>query len=613
MSKEAIQKILEKYQDVLQMSEIVPNMLRSIGWYFLHFLVWITDLVSNLTIQVLTLFGLLTQDSISKLILEAKPVLISVLALAIIYIGIKLMLGRPINKADIFATLVVAVLFLGSVNIGLQKGSELTKEASKAIENFDPDSKKQTDGTKVGSSMLAKSIVDVQLMAEKGFPDVKTTRNNQKYNNLNASAIKHININQELEEKEIKKKDSKEVLKKKLVVDEAGRQKVEDLEKNWFGLGDEKYYRFHVKWFTAAVGLICLALGHFLAALRVASIALEIIVNKILAIFFSHALQGERLKSTIIDILNGFVSIIMIFFCLFLYKEVVSFLNDKPTGIWLVGLIAATWFMIDGPKSIERKFGYDAGLRSPFYTMAGMYGMGKAATALATNTASGTSSMIKAVRDDFSKSKRNDVNNNSNEQQSKSEQLNKASNNQNTDKQQNVKDNQNIDSNSQVNDRQNNTESNSSHNGQSNSKRQSLDEEMKNSNYGNNTFKGVGESHSQLWANRAPDGGRKKETLNDVIKRTQGEKSNTPKTNQFNTNTPKANPMNAPKAQRKITDNGFSKQQNTSQNNPSPKSYKDVQNVKPVQTNKPVNKSIPKSHVNKPINKNRSKNIKPKR
>ncbi|GAB5812652.1 hypothetical protein JMUB7546_26860 [Staphylococcus aureus] len=39
-----------------------------------------------------------------------------------------------------------------------------------------------------------------------------------------------------------------------------------------------------------------------------------------------------------------------------------------------------------------------------------------------------------------------------------------------------------------------------------NSNRQSLDEEMKNSNYGNNTFKGVGESHSQLWANRAPDG-----------------------------------------------------------------------------------------------------------
>lgn len=609
----ATQKVLEKYQDVLQMSEIVPNMLRSIGWYFLHFLVWITDLVSNLTIQVLTLFGLLTQDSISKLILEAKPVLISVLALAIIYIGIKLMLGRPINKADIFATLVVAVLFLGSVNIGLQKGSELTKEASKAIENFDPDSKKQTDGTKVGSSMLAKSIIDVQLMAEKGFPDVKTTRNNQKYNNLNASTIKHININQELEEKEVKKKESKEILKKKLVVDEAGRQKVEDLDKNWFGLGDEKYYRFHVKWFTAAVGLICLALGHFLAALRVASIALEIIVNKILAIFFSHALQGERLKSTIIDILNGFVSIIMIFFCLFLYKEVVSFLNDKPTGIWLVGLIAATWFMIDGPKSIERKFGYDAGLRSPFYTMAGMYGMGKAATALATNTARGTSSMIKAVRDDFSKSKINDVKNNNNEQQSKSEQLNKASNNQNTDKQQNVTDNQNIDSNSQVNDRQNNTESNSSHNGQSNSNRQSLDEEMKNSNYGNNTFKGVGESHSQLWANRAPDGGRKKETLNDVIKRTQGEKANTPKTNQLNTNTPKANPMNAPKAQRKITDNGFSKQQNTSQNNPSPKSYKDVQNVKPIQTNKPVNKSIPKSHVNKPINKNSSKNIKPKR
>ncbi|EVX08954.1 hypothetical protein U258_02797, partial [Staphylococcus aureus H27761] len=179
MRDSATQKVLEKYQDVLQMSEIVPNMLRWIGWYFLQFLVWITDLVSNLTIQVLTLFGLLTQDSISRLILEAKPVLISVLALAIIYIGIKLMLGRPINKADIFATLVVAVLFLGSVNIGLQKGSELTKEASKAIENFDPDSKKQTDGTKVGSSMLAKSIVDVQLMAEKGFPDVKTTRNNQ--------------------------------------------------------------------------------------------------------------------------------------------------------------------------------------------------------------------------------------------------------------------------------------------------------------------------------------------------------------------------------------------------------------------------------------------------
>ena len=68
MRDSATQKVLEKYQDVLQMSEIVPNMLRWIGWYFLQFLVWITDLVSNLTIQVLTLFGLLTQDSISRLI-----------------------------------------------------------------------------------------------------------------------------------------------------------------------------------------------------------------------------------------------------------------------------------------------------------------------------------------------------------------------------------------------------------------------------------------------------------------------------------------------------------------------------------------------------------------
>ncbi|EVP36100.1 hypothetical protein P319_02790, partial [Staphylococcus aureus M1574] len=38
MRDSATQKVLEKYQDVLQMSEIVPNMLRWIGWYFLQFL-----------------------------------------------------------------------------------------------------------------------------------------------------------------------------------------------------------------------------------------------------------------------------------------------------------------------------------------------------------------------------------------------------------------------------------------------------------------------------------------------------------------------------------------------------------------------------------------------
>ncbi|PTK62051.1 hypothetical protein BUY37_03320 [Staphylococcus cohnii] len=560
LSDKDILGIFENYGNSLEITNIVTSMFRKIGWYFVQFLVWITDLVSNLAINVLTLFGLLSQDSITKLLIEAKPVLISILALSIMYIGFKMMTGRQVNKANIFTAIIVAIIFLGSLNSTMQTGSELAKESSKAVENFDPDSSTQSDdGSKAGSSLLKKNIVDIKYVAEKGFPKLKTTRNNSEYNKLNAKTAKYIDINEGIDAGDVKSKNAKKVLGKKVVVDENGKTTLGKLKDGMFGIGKEQYYRFQVKWFTAIVGLICLALGHFLAALRVASIILELVVTKIIAVGFSYALQGEKLKSTIVDIINGFISIVLIFVCLFIFKEVVGFLNDKPLGVWFIGLIAATFFMIDGPKVIERKFGYDAGLSSPWRSALAMYGAAKAGAGVAGSGIGKASDKIKQSHSNSNKTNSNSNEKSNNETNSRSEALNQQSSNSKNNQESNTRSNgernlneqqtattnvgneTNSRTNQEAQEKQNSetqdVNNRQSANSQSSNTHQTLDQEMKESGHGTNDFKGVGAGHSALWANKPASGSSSlmsEENLQNVEKQINngGSSSNT------TTNTP---------------------------------------------------------------------------
>lgn len=560
LSDKDILGIFENYGNNLEITNIVTSMFRKIGWYFVQFLVWITDLVSNLAINVLTLFGLLSQDSITKLLIEAKPVLISILALSIMYIGFKMMTGRQVNKANIFTAIIVAIIFLGSLNSTMQTGSELAKESSKAVENFDPDSSTQSDdGSKAGSSLLKKNIVDIKYVAEKGFPKLKTTRNNSEYNKLNAKTAKYIDINEGIDAGDVKSKNAKKVLGKKVVVDENGKTTLGKLKDGMFGIGKEQYYRFQVKWFTAIVGLICLALGHFLAALRVASIILELVVTKIIAVGFSYALQGEKLKSTIVDIINGFISIVLIFVCLFIFKEVVGFLNDKPLGVWFIGLIAATFFMIDGPKVIERKFGYDAGLSSPWRSALAMYGAAKAGAGVAGSGIGKASDKIKQSHSNSNKTNSNSNEKSNNETNSRSEALNQQSSNSKNNQESNTRSNgernlneqqtattnvgneTNSRTNQEAQEKQNSetqdVNNRQSANSQSSNTHQTLDQEMKESGHGTNDFKGVGAGHSALWANKPASGSSSlmsEENLQNVEKQINngGSSSNT------TTNTP---------------------------------------------------------------------------
>lgn len=565
--------IFDNYGNSLEITNIVTSMFRTIGWYFVQFLVWITDLVSNLAINILTLFGLLSQDSITKLLIEAKPVLISILALSIMYIGFKMMTGRQVNKANIFTAIIVAIIFLGSLNSTMHTGSELAKESSKAVENFDPDSSTQNDdGSKAGSSLLKKNIVDIKYVAEKGFPKLKTTRNNSEYNKLNAKTAKYIDINEGIDAGDVKSKNAKKVLEKKVVVDENGKTTLGKLKDGMFGIGKEQYYRFQVKWFTAIVGLICLALGHFLAALRVASIILELVVTKIIAVGFSYALQGEKLKSTIVDIINGFISIVLIFVCLFIFKEVVGFLNDKPLGVWFIGLIAATFFMIDGPKVIERKFGYDAGLSSPWRSALAMYGAARVGAGVAGSGIGKASDKIKQAHSNKTSSNSNDKSNN--ETNSRSEALNKQSSNSKNNQESNTSSNgeRNLneqktsttnvgnETNSRTNQEAQDVNNRQSANTQSSNTHQTLDQEMKESGHGTNDFKGVGAGHSALWANKPASGSSSlmsEENLQNLEKQINngGTASNTTTNTPLSSEPINRGPQNTPKQT-----NGFTQQ-----------------------------------------------------
>ncbi|HDG8787378.1 TPA: hypothetical protein PBT85_002525 [Staphylococcus aureus] len=399
---EAIKKMKE-YDQHLEEANPVLDIFRWGCFTIMKWLVDFVDWMSNITHDALTLFGLVNSTEIIKMIKDLEPVIMALFAGTLLYLGIKMMLGSRIKAHDKFVTLIVAIIFLTSLSSTTDRGIDITEKATEDIDNYTSDSSK----TKIGTDILKNSVLDLKYM-DKEMKWKKPSNNNKDgaYNKLTNQSVNYIDINEKIGHGKADTDLGKKITKNKISYDENGKEKLSKLDDGFWGIGATEYYRYSLFFWKGSLGLICTALGYFFAGLAIASIILETIVGLFVAVFGASTLQGDKLKSTIVDILNGLVAIVFVFICMFIFKQLVGFVMNKNMGIYTVGMIAGVKFMIDGPKTVERKFGYDAGLSSPIRSAMAMY----SATKLATKGASAGASAVGSGVNKFKEASKSDVN-----------------------------------------------------------------------------------------------------------------------------------------------------------------------------------------------------------
>lgn len=368
-NEDILEAILE-YADLLSIANFFSNIVRSIGYALVGFLMWVVDSLTATMKDILGFIGFYNADSMG----ETSGILHTLsdfqkfgIGLTILIIGVTLFVGKSQETKEVPMNILMMILLLMLLPNIMSDGVKIVKATNEAYE---------TSSEPLALSTFKKNVTDVYTLADNGWT---TTEPEQKNYLKNLTAF---DVNETLTDEE--KIDNGEVFKYKVrnKVNEEGYELVELYNGDegmmaWVTrLFSEHYYRWSVAWTPLIVTLACLCLALVISLLRVARLGIELGFNYVWAniiAFFSFK-DIKRLKMTVMEIITAFVVVISIFTMYYIFLNYTAFVDSLDVGFMakLFGYAGGAWFVYDGPAIIQKTLGVDAGLSTAGGVMFGM-------------------------------------------------------------------------------------------------------------------------------------------------------------------------------------------------------------------------------------------------
>lgn len=434
--------------NVLELVGIFSYGLRYLGWILIQGLVKLVDGLENAVSTIYNINNFFETKEVVHFLDNYKPVLWTIFAIALAFIGFQIMFQRKRDKGQIPVNILISITIIVGLPFLM---TELNKATKLIVDN--------NIGTYESS---AKEIVKGNL-SDLYYLDSVGYKLSDKKNNISLDNIMNIDINEKLDIGKINNEVGKNSLGEKLTEDNSGNLITQKLDKSFFSFLDEDYYRYNLNFMVVIGSLLVSIIAMFCSCLKIGRILIELAFNKILAtvLAFSDIGTGKKLKMVVENILSMFAILISTSVLLKLYVVFTGWLNSPDVAIEnqvvkLLVLGAGSWAVIDGPNIIERIFGIDAGIKSSWGAVvagiegAKMLGKGTRSMFSAGNKLyNGGKSAYSSMKDGFSKLKDNTNSKNVSEGSSniKNNIDGKMSSNPNMKNNSDIKNNSNINSN----------------------------------------------------------------------------------------------------------------------------------------------------------------------
>ncbi|ELC8466034.1 hypothetical protein QYB60_001749 [Clostridium perfringens] len=434
--------------NVLELVGIFSYGLRYLGWILIQGLVKLVDGLENAVSTIYNINNFFETKEVVHFLDNYKPVLWTIFAIALAFIGFQIMFQRKRDKGQIPVNILISITIIVGLPFLM---TELNKATKLIVDN--------NIGTYESS---AKEIVKGNL-SDLYYLDSVGYKLSDKKNNISLDNIMNIDINEKLESNDLKDPMYKDAFKEKIVENNNGELDLVKLDKSFFSFLDEDYYRYNLNFMVVIGSLLVSIIAMFCSCLKIGRILIELAFNKILAtvLAFSDIGTGKKLKMVVENILSMFAILISTSVLLKLYVVFTGWLNSPDVAIEnqvvkLLVLGAGSWAVIDGPNIIERIFGIDAGIKSSWGAVvagiegAKMLGKGTRSMFSAGNKLyNGGKSAYSNMKDGFSKLKDNTNSKNVSEGSSniKNNIDEKISSNPNMKSNSDIKNNSNINSN----------------------------------------------------------------------------------------------------------------------------------------------------------------------
>ena len=380
---------LEEFQDLLSISDLVSDALRSVGWLFVRGLSFIIDGLEKITHDILLLKTFFNNPQVVEFVQTIQPFLYVILAGSFLFTGYLMIFQKKFDREGFLINLFITLLVLGLLSPTMIKTSEFTDTA---IASLNQDGMYKNQDHTLSQSVLQKNVHDLVEYDKTAFKDTKI----KNPNSVPASQIKNIDINDVFDSDEYRlSKEGEDIAQNKLAWN--GKEMTEtELDQSGVEWNNQYYYRYQPNWLTILVTLGVMGFTLFSIAYKLARLSFELAFNYILAILIAPAdlHSGQKTKKVIQSILNTFLVIILIFVSIKLYTIGTVYLADTLDGLaYLIALIAFSAALIDGPNMVERLFGIDAGLKRGWGVALGAYAVGKGTAKVGARVAGQTMKM----------------------------------------------------------------------------------------------------------------------------------------------------------------------------------------------------------------------------
>ena len=387
MDKEEIIKILTDYADVLHIKSFALDFIRQLGWWLIKALCSLCDFFYDVLTSIYKALDFTTGDSLISYSKALMPWISCLLIISIMLLGYYMIVKRTDARVNLVQNLVLIMLIVTALPQITGYMADLTAAATKSVEQ-----EAITQEASPSFKVIQENVIDLKTADKQDMPSyADLTGGKKKRNSLTSQKrIKYVDINEYMDYKNDNELKNPDLWKSKLTVDGDGKASITDMGGglgSFFGLANDKYYRYSVNWWTVIITLAVSCIALFFMSLKVARIIWEIAAHQLIGPFIAvtDLASGQRMKEFLRSLVSLFAVLFMIMLMYGLYFLGMSYINSFSAGSQGVNAVAKiimqmalAWMMIDGANIIERVTGVDAGLKSGYQAVIGALAAGKA-------------------------------------------------------------------------------------------------------------------------------------------------------------------------------------------------------------------------------------------
>lgn len=370
---QVIQKLTE-FERLFNLSNLVNDALRTVGWIFVRGLSLLIDSLESLTDDILMIKTFFNNPQVVEFVQTIQPFLYVLLAGSFIFTGYLIIFKKKFDREGLLINIFISLMILGLLSPTMKQLNEFTDQAVNQVKSSSIyGSEKET----ISETILKENLNDLVAYDKNGFENYTET---VVKNNVPTKLIKGLQINEVFDSNKLDISTTGSKLSKSFIVWDGSEEVLGELDQSGLDWNNQYYYRYHPNWLTILVTLGVMGFTLFSIAYKLARLSFELAFNYVLAILVAPAdlHSGQKTKKVIQSILNTFLVIILIFVSIKLYTIGTAYLADTLDGLaYLIALIAFSAALIDGPNMVERLFGIDAGLKRGWGVALGAYAVGK--------------------------------------------------------------------------------------------------------------------------------------------------------------------------------------------------------------------------------------------